>query len=179
MHHGVHGAECPVAVAADTESGAIDDPLFVEEVDHCGDIVSQIVHIIVVHAAFITHNRSVRLDHGVPSTYQNLHRARTNVGELILVIRFTRLVVGFLVRVLARIEPQHSRQPFAGSPTLGNGHVQGELEPVDPRHLIPEPLCACDIGRVIRVLRKLVQLSRPRVPDVRIGRIRSAFSRHE
>ena len=110
VHHCVEGTEGAIAVAADSHALAVDDPFFVQEVDHRRKVVAQVVDVVVVHAAGLADDGRIRLDDGVALQAQDLHGPHADVGEPVLVVRLSHsLVVVVLVRVLPRVEPDHPR----------------------------------------------------------------------
>ena len=97
-------------MAADSHALAVDDPFFVQEVDHRRKVVAQVVDVVVIHAAGLADDGRIRLDDGVALQAQDLHGPHADVGEPVLVVRLSHsLVVVVLVRVLPWVEPDHPR----------------------------------------------------------------------
>src|SRR5690606_28992125 len=75
--------------------------------------------------------------------------------ELVPVVRAERLVVLLLLRVLARVEPEHRRQARPRAPSLGERDVHPELEAVWPGDRERLPGRVREIRRVIHVAGEL------------------------
>ena len=71
------------------------------------------MHVVVVHLPGRPDDRRVGLDDGVAEADEELHRARAERLERVLVERAIRTVVRVLILELARVEPEDRRQPRA------------------------------------------------------------------
>ena len=152
-------------MAAQTEPATVDDPARVEFVDHRGEVVAQVVLVVVVDPPRFAHDRGVGLDHHVAQADQVLDRPGSEVGERVLVEGARALVVRLLVLILPRVEPEHGRALLALLEVRRHRHVHQEPESVGAFHGEALPRRIGQVGRVVDVVRQL----RARVAVRQIG----------
>ena len=162
---------------SEPEPAPIDDLAAVELVDHGGQVVSQVVLVIVVHLSRLPDDRRIGLHDGVAEPDQILDRTHAEVRKRVLVVRAAALVVALLVLVLPGIEPEHRRKPGSRLVSGRQRDVDQEPEAVGP--LDGEALSGRrrQVGRVVDVAGELHPAGA--VDEVALRRLGRGFPRHD